>query len=86
MLLQRKWQQIFTIALVTLGTAIIQSGWCDAPATDNPTLSESTCLKLFEESIVQAQSGNWQNLKQKRQIFKQCRVKFAPPPNPNAPL
>ena len=56
------------------------------PAAAKPTLSESMCLKLFKESISNARAGNWQTSAQDRQIFKQCREQFAPPPNPNAPL
>jgi signal peptidase I len=72
------------ISLFSLGK-IHQPGWCDSPSTDKLILSETLCFKLFEKSIILAQSGNWEDSAQNREIFKQCRVKFAPA-NLNTPL
>jgi signal peptidase I len=82
----QKYLQVFAIALATLGMIIDRPGWCDVPAADNPMLSESVCLKLYEESLAKARSGNWQISEQDRRIMKQCQVKFSLPTNPNTPL
>jgi signal peptidase I len=77
---------IFALSLVTLGAIIDRPAWGDLPA-DNPILSESLCQKVFQDAIARARSsGNWQISERERQIFKDCRTKFAPPPDPNAPL
>jgi signal peptidase I len=82
----QKYLQILTIVLVTLSAIIDRPGWGNE-TVDSPILSESLCQKVFAETIVRARSsGNWQISAQERQIFKQCRDKFAPPSNPNAPL
>jgi signal peptidase I len=85
MLPLRKTLQLFVLSLVILGALIDRPGWGDE-TTDSPILSESLCQKVFTDSIAKVNAGNWQISDRDRQIFKECRIKFAPPPNPNTPL
>jgi signal peptidase I len=85
MLPLRKTLQLFVLSLVILGALIDRPGWGDE-TTDSPILSESLCQKVFIDSIAKVNAGNWQISDRDRQIFKECRIKFAPPPNPNTPL
>jgi signal peptidase I len=78
--------QLFALSVVIFCTTIDRPGWSDEQPSDQPILSESLCQKVFTDAIAKARSGNWQMSDRERQIMKQCRDKFAPPPNPNAPL
>lgn len=81
-----KYLQVFALSLVTLSAIIDRPAWGDTP-TDSPILSESLCQKVFKETVERVRSDrNWRISERERQIFKDCRTKFAPPPNPNAPL
>jgi signal peptidase I len=81
-----KYLQIFAFSLVAWGALIDRPGWGDEQPVDNPILSESLCQKVFTAAIAKARFSNWQISDRERRIFKQCRDKFAPPPDPNAPL
>jgi signal peptidase I len=86
MFLIQKYLQISTIVLVILGAIIDRPGWSDEQPVDNPILSEALCQKAFTEAVSKFRAGNRQPSAQDLRIFQQCRDKFAPPPDPNAPI
>ena len=81
-----KFCQICTLSLLALGAIFSRPGWSDEQPVDNLILSESLCQKVVSEAVAKINAGNWQISDRERQIFQQCRLKFAPPPDPQAPL
>ncbi|MBW4623909.1 MAG: signal peptidase I [Cyanosarcina radialis HA8281-LM2] len=81
-----RWHQKVIFGLIGIGASwtIAQAGISDVSA-DNPLLSESLCLKVLENAVEQARTGG-NVTEEDRKILTQCRSKFSPSPNPDAPL
>jgi signal peptidase I len=83
-MLQKGWIQL-TIGLVACSNIFTQPVWSDAPV-DNPMLSESFCLELFDRLVKQSRSENWKISDRDRNSSERCTLKFSPSPSPNAAL
>jgi signal peptidase I len=81
---QKGWIHL-TIGLVACSNIFTQTAWADLPV-DNPMLSESFCLELFDRIVKQYKSGDWNISDRDRNSSHQCNSKFSPSPSPNASL
>jgi signal peptidase I len=83
-MLQKGWIHL-TIGLVACSNIFTQPAWSDAPV-DNPMLSESFCLELFDRIVKQYRSGDWNMSDRDRSSYNQCMIKFSPSPSSDAAL
>ena len=74
------------ISILMLSNVFEEPAFGDIDPLDDSMLSESFCLQVYNQRMKQIRYGDWKILDRDRKTFRQCMLKFSPPPDPNARL